>query len=94
MCVTLSLPGVLRQHAGGCGRVPLEIGEPATVASLLDRLGAELPALERRVRDETGALRRHVNVFVGEVDVRADAGLATALTDGAEVVIVPAVSGG
>jgi molybdopterin converting factor small subunit len=64
------------------------------VRALLDHLAATLPDLERRVRDEQGALRRHVNVFVGTTNVRDLDEQATALGDGDEVAILPAVSGG
>ncbi len=94
MRVTMHVPSVLRQHAGGQARLPVELVEPASLACLLDRLASDYPALERRVRDETGALRRHVNVFVDAMDVRTAAGLAAPLTDGAEVLVLPAVSGG
>ena len=53
-----------------------------------------LPAARRRLRDETGALRRHVNVFVGDTNIRDGAGLAEPLPDGAEIQVIPAVSGG
>lgn len=94
MLVTVHLPGVLRPHAGGRANLPVQLEEPATLASLFERVAAEAPALERRIRDETGALRRHVNLFVGDEDIRALAGLATPLSDGAEVLVVAAVSGG
>lgn len=94
MRVTVSLPGVLRQHAGGRGQLPVEVPEAATLAVLFDRLAADLPALERRMRDETGALRRHVNIFVDAADARDTGGFATVLNADAEVMVVPAVSGG
>lgn len=94
MLVTMHLPGVLRSHAGGRADLPVQLEEPATLARLLERVAAEAPALERRIRDETGALRRHVNLYVGDVDARAVAGLATPLSDGAEVLVVASVAGG
>lgn len=94
MLVTMHLPGVLRPHAGGRAELPVQLEEPATLARLLERLAAAVPALERRIRDETGTLRRHVNLYVGDEDIRAVAGLATPLSDGAEVLVVAAVSGG
>jgi sulfur-carrier protein len=94
MVVTLCLPGVLREFAGGARTVPVDVAEPATVGGVLDRLASEFPALERRVRDEQGALRRHVNLFVGSVNVRDAAGLATEIAPGGELVVIPSVSGG
>ncbi|MCX9192278.1 molybdopterin synthase sulfur carrier subunit [Carbonactinospora thermoautotrophica] len=92
MTVTVRLPSVLREFAGG--RPTVAVPDGATVGDVLDRLAADLPALERRIRDERGVIRRHVNVFVGETNVRDAAGLATSAPDGAEVVVIPAVSGG
>jgi sulfur-carrier protein len=92
--VTLRLPAALRELARGERTVVVELDEPATIATLLDVLAGRLPAVERRIRDETGTQRRHVNLFVGDVNVRDGAGLAEPLADGAEVYIIPAVSGG
>jgi molybdopterin synthase sulfur carrier subunit len=92
--VTVRLPAALRELARGERAVVVELDEPATVATVLDELARRLPAVERRIRDETGAQRRHVNVFVGEINVRDGAGLAETLSDGAEVYVIPAVSGG
>jgi molybdopterin synthase sulfur carrier subunit len=92
--VTLLLPAALRELARGERAVVVELDEPATVASMLDELARSLPAVERRIRDETGTQRRHVNLFVGEVNIRDGAGLAQALANGAEVWVIPAVSGG
>ncbi len=94
MLVTVHLPGVLRPHAGGRVDLLVQLEGPATLARLLERVAAEAPALERRIRDETGALRRHVNLFVGDEDVRALAVLATPLSDWAEVLVLASVSGG
>jgi sulfur-carrier protein len=92
--VTLRLPAALRELARGERTVVVELDEPATVATLLDTLARRLPAVERRLRDETGTQRRHVNLFVGDVNVRDGAGLAEPLVDGADVYVIPAVSGG
>jgi sulfur-carrier protein len=92
--VTSRLPAALRELARGERTVVVELDEPATIATLLDVLARRLPAVERRIRDETGTQRRHVNLFVGDVNVRDGAGLAEPLADGAEVYIIPAVSGG
>jgi sulfur-carrier protein len=91
---TLRLPAALRELARGERAVVVELDQPATVATMLDELARRLPAVERRIRDETGAQRRHVNVFVNGVNVRDGAGLAEPLADGAEVFVIPAVSGG
>jgi molybdopterin converting factor small subunit len=93
VAVRFLLPSYLRPFAGGTSR--LEFGErPATVGEALALLGARHPGVRDRVLTEQGAVRPHVNVFVGEESIRYTGGLATPLGDGAEVSIVPAVSGG
>jgi molybdopterin synthase sulfur carrier subunit len=95
LTVALRLPASLRAFVGGVGVVAVDLDLPsADVGALLDRLAVAYPALERRLRDEQGHLRPHVNVFVGAVNIRDLDHLATTLTDGTEVVILPAVSGG
>ncbi|XVQ15165.1 ubiquitin-like small modifier protein 1 [Spirillospora sp. CA-255316] len=94
MNVTIRLPGALRDIAGARAAIPVEVPASATVGDALDALGRDLPAVGRRVRDERGALRPHVNVFLGATNIRDMAFLATPLSPGAEVYILPAVSGG
>jgi molybdopterin converting factor small subunit len=93
--VRLSLPGALADLVGGQRRVDVALAaEPATLADVLDRLDVDQPALARRLRDEQGALRRHVNVYVDGDDVRQAEGLATRVQAGAEVLVLPSVAGG
>lgn len=93
--VTLRLPGSLAELTGGSRALPLQVDvEPATVADVLDAAAATYPALGRRVRDETGAVRRFVNLYVGDTDVRHTEGLATAVHDGDVVHVLPSVAGG
>ena len=66
----------------------------ATVAQALDQLWRLHPGLRDRVLTEQGQVRRHVNVFVGSASIRDTGGLETPVPDGAEIAIVPAVSGG
>jgi len=87
----LVVPGALRADADG--RRSIEIAG-ATVREALDRLAAEVPRLERRLRDERGALRQHVLVFVDAVDIRDAAGQDTALERESDVYVVAAMSGG
>jgi molybdopterin converting factor small subunit len=94
MKVTVRLPGALRDLAGGARALEVEVDEPATIGTLLDTLGTGWPAIERRIRDETGVMRQHVNVFVGDMNVRDLGGQDAELADGAEVHVIPAVSGG
>lgn len=70
------------------------MAEPATVGAVLDALDAAAPAVGRRLRDEAGNVRRHVNVFVGADNQRDLDGVATVVPEGADVSVMPAVSGG
>ena len=91
--VTLRLPSVLADLVDG--RRSIEVSPaPATVAALLDAVEADHPVVVRRIRDETGALRRFVNVYVDGDDVRHLEGLATPLPVGATVHVLPSVAGG
>jgi molybdopterin converting factor small subunit len=89
--IQVLVPSPLRASAGGAATLALEA---ATVREALKRLEREHPALHRCVCDETGAVRRHVNVFVGKANVRDGAGLDTPLAPGDVLTILPAVSGG
>lgn len=88
--VTLYLPEPLRTYAG-VAELPVSA---RTVQGVLDDVERTRPALYRNVCDETGAVRRHLNIFVNADNVRDLAGLHTALTPGDVITIVPAVSGG
>lgn len=92
----MRIPGSLRPLVDGAGTVTVEIGGTGavTVGAVLDALAGGHPALERRVRDERGRTRTHVNLFVGPDDVRDLAGLETTMAAGQELSIIPAISGG
>jgi len=68
--------------------------EAPTLAAAVDGLEAQYPGIKERICDEAGELRRFVNVYVNGEDVRFLQGMRTALPDGADVSIVPAVAGG
>jgi sulfur-carrier protein len=93
MTVQVLLPGALASLAGGAKHLDVE---PAggTVADLLDALAVQHPLLARRIRDETGQVRRFVNIYVDGDDVRFEGGLGTEVRDGAEVQVLPSVAGG
>lgn len=94
MRVELVLPGALDAEAGLTRRLALDVPAGSRVREVLDALDAGEPVLGRRLRDETGALRRHVNVFVGGDDVRGLLGQDTPVGDGASVLVLPNVAGG
>lgn len=89
--VSVGLPSYLQQFADGKERVEVE---GRTVAEVLDALGKQHPGVRSRVLTERGEIRPHINVFVGERNCRFEKGLVTAVPDGAEVLILAAVSGG
>jgi MoaD family protein len=91
MSVTVHVPGPLRGDCGGVSELTLDA---PTVRAVLDEIERRYPALYRGVCDETGAVRRHVNLFVNVSHVRDLDGLATGLSPGDVVIILPAVSGG
>ena len=93
MSIRVLVPSALRQHAGGRSEVTLE-GATGTVADVLAALFRDHPGLRDRVLTETGQLRQHVHLFVGNDSIRDTGGFATPVADGAELTILPAVSGG
>lgn len=88
------IPGALRQFADNARTMEVDVPAGSDLAQLLATMRADNPALVRRICDERGDLRQHVNVFVGTANVRDCEGLATQIPDGAEVYVLPAVSGG
>jgi sulfur-carrier protein len=91
MSVTVRIPTQLRTLTGGAGEVETD---GASVGEVLKALDAGHPGLGDRLFDESGNLRRFVNVFLADEDVRFLDGLATAVTPGQTLSIVPAVAGG
>lgn len=91
MSITVRVPTQLRTLTGGAGELPLE---GSTVGEVLKALDAAHPGMGDRLFDDAGGLRRFVNVFVDDEDVRFLQGLGTELRDGQTVSIVPAVAGG
>ena len=89
--ITLLVPGQLRDGCAGARELELS---STNVRAALDELERRYPELYRSICDETGAIRRHVNLFVNTSHIRDRDGLDTALVPGDEVMIVPAVSGG
>ena len=92
--VVVCLASALRPHAGGASHVHLDLPEPVTVGAVIDAVADAHPAVGRRIRDEAGTLRRHVNVFVGPDNFRDLDAEDTVVPESAEVTVLPAVSGG
>ena len=91
MAVTVKIPTPLRSLTGERESVS---AQGATLSELVGQLESAFPGMRERLCEESGELRRFVNVYVNGEDVRFLQGLETALGDGDEVAIVPAVAGG
>ncbi len=91
MSVSVRVPTILRTYTKGESEVS---AEGATLLEVLDSLDSSYPGIKGRVVDEQGKLRRFVNVYVGNEDVRFTDGLETTTPDGAQVSVIPAVAGG
>jgi molybdopterin synthase sulfur carrier subunit len=91
MSATVRIPTQLRTLTGGAGEV---VAEGSTVGELLKSLDAAYAGMGERLFDEGGKLRRFVNVFVADEDVRFLDGLDTPVSEGQTVSIIPAVAGG
>ena len=90
MSVTVRIPSPLRPLTGGAGTVDCQ---PGTVGAIIDELDAAHPGFKDRITQD-GALRRFVNVYLNDEDVRFLGGLDTVVADGDSVTILPAVAGG
>lgn len=91
MSVSVRIPTILRTYTGGASEVE---AEGATLAEVLDDLDGSYPGIRARILDDQGALRRFVNVYVGNDDVRFLDALDTKTPEGAQVSVIPAVAGG
>jgi molybdopterin synthase sulfur carrier subunit len=89
--VSVRVPTILRPYTKGVSEVS---AEGSTLTEVLDSLDTSYPGIKGRVLDESGELRRFVNVYVDDDDVRFAEGLQTAIKDGGQVSIIPAVAGG
>lgn len=90
MAIEVRIPTILRTHTGGAKTVE---GSGATLSELLEDLEARHGGLSDRLVDK-GDLRKFVNVYVNDEDVRFSGGLETKLSDGDVVTVLPAVAGG
>ncbi len=91
MSISVRVPTILRTYTGGESEVSAS-GD--TLAEVLDDLEASYAGIKARILDDSGALRRFVNVYVGNEDVRFLDNLETPTPDGSQVSVIPAVAGG
>ena len=91
MSVSVRIPTILRTYTGGESEVP---ASGTTLAEVLDDLDGNYAGIKGRILDEAGELRRFVNVYVGNDDVRFLDNLATPTPEGTQISVIPAVAGG
>ena len=91
MAVKVRIPTPLQTLTNNQPEVSIE---GATVGELIEKLNAEYPGLKERVCDESGKVRRFINIFVNEQDIRFLEKEGTSVKEGDEVSIVPAIAGG
>ena len=93
MTVIFQIPAALREFSGGRSEVQLRLGE-GTVGQALSALYAAYPGVRDRIVNEQDQVRQHINIFVGNENIRYTGGLSTRVHDQCQISIVPAVSGG
>jgi sulfur-carrier protein len=91
MTVSVRVPTILRSYTGGEAVVT---AEPGTVREVIQSLDGAFPGIGGRLLDDSGQLRRFVNVYVGDEDVRLAQGLDTEVPAGGQMSVIPAVAGG
>lgn len=91
MSVSVRVPTILRTYTKGESQVTVD---GSTLSEVIDALDTSYPGIKGRIVDEQGELRRFVNIYVGNDDVRFVDGLATATPEGSSVSVIPAVAGG
>ena len=93
MSVTFHIPGTLREFTQGRRSVVVE-QSPATLGEALSLLWNLYPGVRARMATEQGEIREHINVFIGDENMRYTGGLASPIPAGSEISIVPNISGG
>ena len=91
MAIDVRIPTILRPYTGGERSVD---GNGSTVSAVIEDLEGRFAGIRERLVDEAGGVRRFVNIYVNDEDVRFSGGLDTAISDGDSVTILPAVAGG
>lgn len=92
--ITIEVPAVLATALGGNRRLEAQLPAGSSVGTLFDELGQHYPIFARRVRDERGHVRRFVNVFIGQDNIRVLQGLDSVIPSGATIYIMQSVAGG
>ena len=93
MPVTFHIPGALRQFTGGRNKVEMK-HSPTTLADALSALWTLYPGIRDRMATEQGQIREHINIFIGDEDIRYTGGLMSPVAAGSEISIVPSITGG
>jgi len=91
MNITVQIPSALRRHTGGTAKLACSANN---LNELFSRLDEKFPDLKPHLRDESGQIRRFLNVYVNEEDIRFLGGASYAFQDGDEVLLVPSIAGG
>jgi sulfur-carrier protein len=91
MAITVQIPTALRRLTGGAGKVTCS---PANLGELFAVLDQQFPDLRSHLRDDAGQIRRFLNIYVNEEDIRFLGGTSYAFQDGDEVLLVPSIAGG
>ena len=91
MAITVQIPTALRRHTDGVGKLDCSAANISELFSVLDE---KFPQLKPHLRDEAGEIRRFLNIYVNEEDIRFLGGPAYAFQDGDEVLLVPSIAGG
>ena len=91
MSIKVQIPSALRRHTDGVGQLDCSA---ANLDELFAALGQKFPALTTHLRDESGQVRRFLNIYVNEEDIRFLGGNSYAFQDGDEVLLVPSIAGG
>lgn len=92
--VEVRVPTILRTYTKGAADVRVAVDDPATLGDVVAALDAAHPGIGARVLDDAGNIRRFVNVYLDDDDVRFADGLGTPVKDGSKVSVIPAVAGG
>jgi sulfur-carrier protein len=91
MAITVQIPTALRRLTGGAGKVTCS---PSNLGELFAVLDQQFPDLKAHLRDDAGQIRRFLNIYVNEEDIRFLGGNSYAFQDGDEVLLVPSIAGG